>query len=79
MVENQQAPPPALENPLIEKFFHAIFRAYFTTVDQSMTNKNNQSIVAPANPIVNAAAARVRDFTQMNSLVFFGSKPKDDT
>ncbi|KAF3661735.1 putative UDP-glycosyltransferase 85A1-like [Capsicum annuum] len=66
---NQQAPQP--EDSLGEHVSHAEFRAVFTTLSQLVT-----ATVIPANPVANSAAARIRDFSRMNPLSFFGESAK---
>lgn len=73
-----QSVSPVQEDPLNDHVSHAKFKAVFMALAHSIAAQNNQQVIAPANPVVNTAAARIRDFTQMNPPLFSGSKFKED-
>ncbi|PHU13887.1 hypothetical protein BC332_15092 [Capsicum chinense] len=49
-------------------------RTAFTTLAQLVATHNERPTVISANPVANLAAARIWDFTRMNSLTSLGSK-----
>lgn len=52
---NENHPTPSLvpEDSLNGKVSHDVFRNAFTTLDKSMTSKNNRQVVSPTNPTMN--------------------------
>ena len=49
-----------------------------TTQAQSMTVQDNREVVPRGNQHVSTMASRLRDFTKMNPLTFYGSKVEED-
>ncbi|KAF3651429.1 hypothetical protein FXO37_18005 [Capsicum annuum] len=74
---NQPAPQP--EDPLGEHVSNAEFRVTFTTLAQSVAAQNKRPPTILANPMANSTAARIRDFTRINTPSFHGSKFDEDS
>ncbi|XP_016553483.1 uncharacterized protein DDB_G0283697-like [Capsicum annuum] len=75
---DQVVPSPVQEDPLNEHVSHAKLRTTFTILAQTMDTQNNQQAIVLANPIVSTTIDRIRDFTRINPLLFFGSKFEED-
>ncbi|KAH0670724.1 hypothetical protein KY285_025700 [Solanum tuberosum] len=53
-------------------------RSAFLILAQSMMAQTNRDVGAHVNPSGNSTASRLRDFTRMNPLIFFGSNVGED-
>ena len=54
------------------------FRVSFQVLAQAMIAQANREVVVPVNPNAGMEATRLRDFTSMNPLEFYGSKVEED-
>ncbi|KAG5631571.1 hypothetical protein H5410_003288 [Solanum commersonii] len=75
---NLEALPQAPINPLTEQVTNAQFRAAFHVLAQAVTAKANWEVAILVNPNVGTTASKVRDFTRLNPLDFYGSKVEED-
>uniref|UniRef100_M1DWW1 Gag-pol protein n=1 Tax=Solanum tuberosum TaxID=4113 RepID=M1DWW1_SOLTU len=76
--DNQEVPPQPVIDPLEDNVTNLEFRLAFQVLAQAMTAQANRGVVNLVNPNVGMVAARVRDFTGMNPLEFYGSKVEED-
>ncbi|KAH0636060.1 hypothetical protein KY290_036462 [Solanum tuberosum] len=58
---------------------HVTFRGYpWVMTNLAMTAQDNRELISLVTPNVNSAASKVRDFSRMNPLEFYGSKVEKD-